>query len=224
MSATASRIALSAPESVSGVQLPPSSERDLRCFPWTGRPTEFQHEARLVMEDRLAGNREPAWVYIVPTCDTKLCLQEYHLRMMRLRRIEYPAYVCTYCGMTANTKDHLLPVTMTGEAARRFVATVPACVECNSAISDRVGPSIIERRKEAHRHIRKANRRLLEAAKLWTPKELAELGPNLRRRIEASLAKRELVEMRLEWPIDSDYDLRAFQRSGFDELTMLELL
>jgi hypothetical protein len=174
------------------------------------------------MMDRL--DRSLPWVYVIAVCDTKMCLTDDHLRFFRAQRIAYPASVCTYCGMPGFTKDHLLPVTVTGEAQRKFVAVVPACKECNSAIGDRVGHRVTERRDEARRHIRKKYRKALEAGKRWTSSELAELGPNLRTAVERLLRQDEVVRQRLAWPHDPDYDRRAFEKSGFDDPIGMELL
>lgn len=198
--------------------------RDLPCAPWQGRPVEYQQAAREIMVDRIAGLSDLPWVYIAPTCETKMCLQELHLRWFRAQKIAYPAYVCVYCGMPGYTKDHLLPVTFTGDAARRFVAVVPACTECNSGIGDRCGHRITERREEAHRHIRKKHRKKLELGKKWTKAELAELGPNLRTAVEKSLLQHEVLLARLAWPHDPGYDVRAFQKSGFEDPAAMELL
>lgn len=201
-----------------------TSKGDLPCIPWLGRGVEYQHAARDVMADRLVGRPDSPWVYIAPDCSTKMCLQEFHLRWYRSQKIAYPAYVCVYCGMPGFTKDHLLPVTFTGDAARRFVAVVPACGECNSGIGDRCGHRITERRAEAHKVIRKKHRKTLEAGKRWTPAELAQLGPNLRAAVKGSLIKREVLLERLEWPHDPDYDRRAFEKSGFEDPIAMELI
>lgn len=207
-------------------QSPPLSakHRDLPCRPWLGRGSEYQFAARDVLANRLQAGPELPWLYIVPVCETKRCLQELHLRFYRAQKIAYPTGVCVYCGMAAWTKDHLLPVTMTGETLRKFVAVVPACGECNFAIGDRVGHRITERREEAHRVLRKKHRKTLELGKRWPPSELDELGPNLRARIEAGIAKRLVLLDRLSWPHDPEYDKRAFQKSGFDDPIGMDLL
>jgi hypothetical protein len=192
------------------------------CRVWLGRAVEYQIEAKDVLMDRLG--RSLPWVYVVPTCGTRLCLTEDHLRYFRAQRIAYPDYVCIYCGMPGYTKDHLLPVTMTGESQRKFVAVVPACKECNSAIGDRVGHRVTERREEAHRHIRKKYRREIEAKGTWTPSELAQLGPNLRGAVKRLLDKGDVVRQRLEWPWEPDFDRRAFEKSGFEDPIAMDLL
>lgn len=196
--------------------------RELPCIPWEGRPIEYQSRAKAILEDHWSGGLP--WIHVVPECSTRFCVQEFHLRVYRAKRIAYPEYVCTYCGLSAHTNDHLLPVTVTGEAVRKFVAVVPACLECNSAIGDRCGYRIGERREESHRHIERRYRKLLESKKLWTPTEIAQLGPNLRSAVKTSLAKAEIVAARLAWPHDPNYDIRAMEKTGFDEMTAMELL
>jgi hypothetical protein len=193
----------------------------LRCEPWTGRPSEDQIEAKGIVQDRM--DRSLPWIYVAPACDTRYCLTDDHLRWYRAQRIEYPAGVCVYCGLPGYTKDHLLPVTVTGEAVRKFVAVVPACGECNSAIGDRVGHRVTERREEAHAHIRRKYRKTL-AAPPWTKTELRSLGRNLRTHIERSESKRQVALDRLAWPWDPEFDKRAFQKSGFDDPIAMELL
>ena len=75
---------------------------------------------------------------------------------------------------------------------------------------------VSERREEAHKHLRKRYRRLL-AVKEWTKKDLAALGPNLRKRIRQHNEQRRVVLHRLEWPFDPEYDRRAFEKSGITD-------
>lgn len=194
------------------------------CFPWEGRPSEYQGEAKVILAATLGGGHEVPWIYVVPVCDTPMCLQRLHLRYFHAKRIAYPDYVCVYCGMPGYTKDHLLPVSMTGEALRKFVAVVPACLECNSGIGSRIGHHILERRAEAHRLIEKKNRKYLDIKQLWTAEKLAELGPNLRAAVKAGLDRAEVTLARLAWPHDPGYDRRAFEKSGFDDPIGMELL
>lgn len=192
------------------------------CRPWQGRQLEYQIEAKEILMDRL--DRSLPWVYIVPTCGTKLCLTEDHLRYFRAQRIAYPEYVCIYCGMPGYTKDHLLPVTMTGQTQRKFVAVVPACGECNNGIGNRIGHRVTARREEAHQHLRKKYRKALDAKRTWTDDELAQLGPNLRSAVKRLIDQAEVVKQRLEWPWEPDFDRRAFEKSGFDDPIAMDLL
>jgi hypothetical protein len=191
------------------------------CRPWLGPPAEYQQRALTLLEDML--ERVLPWRYAIPLCGTEMCCTDFHLVVHQAREIAYPAGVCIYCGMPASTKDHLLPVTMTGDTVRKFVAVVPSCIQCNSAIGDRVGYRVTERRAEAHRCIERKNRKLLVAPR-WTEDDLDELGPLLRFHVEDSVVRREVVEHRLSWPFDFEYDKRAFQKSGFADPIAMELL
>lgn len=160
-----------------------------------------------------------------PTCGTPLCLNLDHLVWEAPRKLVYPPGVCVYCGQSADTKDHLLPRTWTGEAVRKNVLTVPACQECNSTIGDRYAPSITERRKIAQLAIAKKSKKLLQMPE-WTKDELAELGKNLRSTIERGLHDRNVARARLSWPDVPDYDVRAMEQSGIGnpyEIGLLEL-
>lgn len=158
-----------------------------------------------------------------PTCGTPRCLNLSHLCWSEPKTINYPAGVCVYCGLSADTKDHLLPRTWTGDAARKNVIVVPSCRQCNAAISDRYVMAVNERRKIAHNHIRKRASRLLKMPK-WTPDEIAELGPTLRSSVERGVHDRRVAEARLAWPEDSTYDMRAMHKSGIENPYAIGLL
>lgn len=197
-------------------------EWDQPCRPFDGHPSQYQAHAVIAAQQRLG--RALPWIIAEPVCHTPLCLTDAHLALHIPRRIAYPTGVCIYCGMPADTKDHLLPRTITGDALRKFVAVVPACKPCNSSIGDRVGHRVSHRREAAHHHIRQSSARYLELAKRWPPEELAEVGPNLRSRIQAGIRRGEVAEARLAWPEDPGYDRRAFERSGFDDAIIVDLL
>lgn len=183
------------------------------CKPYPGRPGKYQIEVcELWMhyhDDTL-----PHLAYLAPECGTELCTEVEHLQIIPVHNIPYPRLVCVYCGQSGYTRDHILPVTWTGEAARRGVVTVPACGECNSAIGDAYAPSITMRRRIAHKFIAKRYRKTIRMI-LPTPEELDEYGPGLRSYIEHSLVERELILDRLAWP-PGGYDERACSKAGID--------
>ena len=156
----------------------------------------------------------PHLAYLAPTCGTELCTEVEHLQFVTVTKLKYPSRVCIYCGLTGGTRDHILPVTWTGEAARRGVITVPACGECNSAIGDAYAPSITLRRDIAHKYLRKRYKSTLRTV-VPTPEELDEYGPGLRSYIVNAIAERELILDRLAWP-PAGYDERACEKSGID--------
>ena len=180
-----------------------------------------QANARREFED-VTGRTLMPWTWILNTCATAQCLNAQHMVVVAPTKIAYPAGVCVYCGMGAGTKDHLIPRGKSGEARRAFVATVPACGECNSRINDHPSPSVAERRKVAHERLRKAKKKLLESPD-WTDEEMAEFGPMLRNFVLKSAHDKATLHDRLEWPTDPLYDIRAFQRSGIEDPVALGL-
>ena len=55
----------------------------------------------------------------------------------RLRVLKRDDYTCYYCGNTANTADHIVPVSKGGTHEESNL--IAACTRCNSGKKDRVG-------------------------------------------------------------------------------------
>lgn len=191
------------------------------CEPFDGRPAAYQSVAGDVMID--AGTPVFAWDTIEPLCTTPMCLLPSHLKVVRPARLGYTPNICVYCGQPAETRDHLLPRNVTGDAWRRTVLTVPACAECNSLIGDILLESITARRAYVHERIRARNRKVLAAVEL-SEAQLNEFGPGLRGYLETADAnKRELIS-RLSWPDTPSYDFEALRGSGIQDPYSMGLL
>ncbi len=177
--------------------------------------SSYQHAAALAVFRETNRTVQP-WHWITTRCAEPFCMVVEHMHWEAPRRLKYPHGLCVYCGNRCGTRDHLLPVNMTGKAARRYILTVPACGECNSFIGDRGGSNVDDRRARAHDGIRRKHKRKL-ATKVWTEAELDELGPTLRSHVEGAVAAKREVLCRLEWPDDPAYDLRALEQSGIHD-------
>lgn len=108
--------------------------------------------------------------------------------------------ICTYCGNPADTRDHVTPWSWNSTYRRRAKAgklgrgqKVPACGDCNNLLND-VPIFTVEGRRAyvAERLAKEAKKQAPD----WSDDELEELGPSLRRRVKARLAKRKLTQMR----------------------------
>ncbi len=108
-----------------------------------------------------------------------------------------PDVLCVYCGWDADSVDHILPRTWTGDAARPFIPTVPACRDCNARINDAFAPTLGERRRIAYESLERKYRKLLRNPS-WSDDEMAELGPRLRHELECREALRRMVKYRLD--------------------------
>ncbi|AIY16155.3 hypothetical protein GUY44_12035 [Pimelobacter simplex] len=185
-----------------------------RARRWKGRPRDFQREALRLFALERERTLLP-WSYVTLACGIEMCLRVECMTVHAPKRIDYPEFVCIYCGLPGDGKDHLLPKPNTGEALRKYVLVVPSCGECNGFINDFPDPHVGRRRILAQQKIAKKNRHLLER-KEKSEAELNELGHELRSVAIKNNNKARGVRLRLAWPDDHAYDLRAFQHSGIE--------
>lgn len=188
---------------------------------WAGNPRLYQREAIRNFEIFKDRDLLP-WAFITTTCEVPLCLDPECMVVNKPYRINYLAEVCVYCGMGGYQRDHLLPEPQTGAALRHLVLTVPSCGECNRAISDLPTAAIHERRKVAQVAIERKNARLLLRGQK-SEEELEGLGHEMRSVAIKNNALHKSLLLRLSWPDDPHYDLRAFQRSGIEDPAALGL-
>lgn len=125
---------------------------------------------------------------------------------------DYESGTCVYCGETSDTVDHLLPITWTGKAARKYVPVVPACRECNSTLGAIYLPSVEERRIEVQRKYKRKYRRVLTMTVL-TDEGIENLGPNIRLVVSNMHYEHYRTIRRLAWPIEPSYDAEAWQHA-----------
>jgi len=175
------------------------------CWKWRGTPEHYQEQAAIAAIE--AGVTIMPWCWIEAGCGTELCMEPRHLLVHAPERLEYPNRICIYCGRGGFTRDHLMPVRVTGDAARKHVLTVPACGECNSIISDKPVSSITGRRAIAKAGLRKKYKRILRAHE-YSDEEIEEFGPGLRPTILRARAEKADVQERLDFAKDHAYDLR----------------
>jgi hypothetical protein len=118
---------------------------------------------------------------------------------------------CHYCGMPADTIDHVVPQVVLGAASlstdpdvrtyflrKHRVLTVDACRECNVLISSKYLPTLADRKTYLKARLRTKNRRLL-AMPAWSPSELAQLSERLRNLVIVRQLQKEQIQRRLAW-------------------------
>lgn len=111
---------------------------------------------------------------------------------------------CVYCGMPADTVDHVPPRHMRVQIQALGLVgiqerEVPACRECNSALGARPLLTVTERRDYMKDFIRRRYKSVLRM-KDFTEEELLELGESLRGMIRRNLSMRQIIQQRLRWP------------------------
>lgn len=107
--------------------------------------------------------------------------------------------ICTYCAMDATYRDHVPPFSSYSGVKRSASFSLPgvwACAECNYHLGDRPLNTTPERAGYLFKRLTAKYQKLLRSPS-WTPEELADMGPKLRRAIQAAQKERHLVSIRL---------------------------
>lgn len=113
-------------------------------------------------------------------------------------------HACAYCGMIANTVDHVPPTSVRPtiielRLVHRYPFTeVQCCSECNSLLGRRPLWTVVQRREFIHARLRRRYKKYL-ALPDWSEMELLALESTLRGSIEHGLAVKSVVLNRLAW-------------------------
>lgn len=112
---------------------------------------------------------------------------------------------CAYCGVPADTVDHVPPISIRGslvtlgETRWPFIE-VPACHECNNLFGDRPPWTVLGRKAEIKKLLRKRYRKYL-AIPEWEDREIMEHDPRglLGSYIREGIFIRDVIRKRLKW-------------------------
>ena len=92
---------------------------------------------------------------------------------------------CHYCGMPADTRDHIIPISWNRKRRKHEAGeTVPCCRECNSLLGAKPLFSVQERAHEISECLMRRYRKELNAP-VWSDEEMEQLEGDLRRSVEA---------------------------------------
>jgi len=111
--------------------------------------------------------------------------------------------ICTYCGESADTWDHVPPrvvryaLQQVPHSHISFVE-VPACRECNTILGSDGPWTIGLRRQWVKSKLRKRYQSVLDTP-TWTEEEISELGFTLQTSIRRMLVQREQIKLRLQY-------------------------
>lgn len=131
----------------------------------------------------------------------RIILSVYKLRK-QLKESDEPVW-CEYCGLPADTVDHVKPVAYTNaiEHLAKISNTklVYCCRECNSIAGSRVFQSLAAKRAYIQQRLRQKYKKYLKMPN-WSEDELSEMGSEMRRYIEQGQAMKGIVARRVRWP------------------------
>jgi hypothetical protein len=108
---------------------------------------------------------------------------------------------CTYCGLTADSRDHVVPYSWNRVNTRKngrqpLKGTVPCCRACNSKLGNKLYHTIEERKAYI------AETLATPSEVSWDEDELEKLGPSLRSMVEHSLIQQERLRYRRKYAYD----------------------
>lgn len=111
--------------------------------------------------------------------------------------------ICVYCGLPADTYDHVPPLSRVDDyralvTHQETYILVSCCRQCNSLLSNSLQENIICRydvlkirlRSRLNKHIMKRE---------WTQEEIAQLGPNLKTKIMRAVNLHNRAQERLQY-------------------------
>jgi hypothetical protein len=102
-------------------------------------------------------------------------------------------HVCFYCGEWATEREHVVP-----QHTLYPTWVVPSCRECNAFAGGSLFDSVLDKLLWV-RERRVARYSKLLAMPEWTWDEIDELGKNLRSKIAAAQAARDIVKSQVTW-------------------------
>tara|TARA_R100001530_G_scaffold85252_1_gene59427 strand:+ start:3874 stop:4362 length:489 start_codon:yes stop_codon:yes gene_type:complete len=113
-------------------------------------------------------------------------------------------FVCHYCGISADTVDHVPPISYFEEAKYMypdiFFVKVPCCRECNSLAGSTFHINLFERNEFLFDKYKKRYKKILSMPE-WTSKELKEkqIGKNLKLKFKNDTNFKQEIKKRLNF-------------------------
>lgn len=110
---------------------------------------------------------------------------------------------CAYCGVIANTRDHVVPKSFFFSRSKQFALhksinnIVKACSECNNIASNKVFLNFWEKKQYIAEKFYCKNKKLLNGVD-WTESEIEELEGLLKIAIGSNKHKKERAKIRYE--------------------------
>lgn len=118
-------------------------------------------------------------------------------RILPYKRLRLDYSVCFYCGLLADTVDHIPPKSAE-VLPNRLRELIPACRECNSLLGARMPWDKNGRRRLIKRLLRKRYKCFLKPHK-WAATDIEDLGPILKSTIESHASSHEILVSRLSY-------------------------
>lgn len=112
-------------------------------------------------------------------------------------------YLCFYCGVPADTVDHVPPLSRISDYEFKRLKheryyKVPCCRECNNLAGASLQDNLVARAEHVKDKLSRKYRKHLMAIE-WSEDELQELGAVLESKVRQSIIKHHYVSARIEY-------------------------
>lgn len=118
--------------------------------------------------------------------------------------------ICTYCGDTANSIDHVIAVsyfddsiTRSGALSSKGIRTY-SCKDCNCVLNNKYFETFSERCGYVNKRIRQRFKKVINLPP-WSQEEFAKLGKNIKASLGAKLNLKSVVLERLRWQSTNEF-------------------
>lgn len=108
-------------------------------------------------------------------------------------RVHINGNCCTYCGETAEARDHFPPRSYTN-----LGWLLPVCNECNSALGNSNPTDFEARVRSVKDFLQKRYAKILNNPE-WADEEIRELGYNIKKIVKGVEGARRVIKKRLDW-------------------------
>lgn len=132
-------------------------------------------------------------------------------------------HICVYCGMLADSVDHIIPISILGKLSNLSNEiesnTIPCCRECNYLAGSSFFQSFADKKTYVNGQIRAKYYKTLRIPE-WSKEELKDVGPNARTDICAFIRKKQIILERLEYVSPLEHILNngvSFVKLVFDK-------
>lgn len=123
--------------------------------------------------------------------------------IIRGERSEEGYRLCIYCGLPADTYDHVPPISRVEDyrayyLEREEYLKICSCRQCNNYLGDTIQPSVLDRLDALKIILEKKLSKYLRMGD-WTEEELSNLNGRLKQTVEDGIRLRDAAEYRLDY-------------------------
>lgn len=132
--------------------------------------------------------------------DVSYDVHEHLYGIFRIPRSSSGYIRCFYCGMPADTVDHVPPISRVDDyrsmgLRHEIFIKVTCCKDCNTKLGASLQLSLVERYNVRQKQMEKEFKKILKMP-VWSSEEIKKMGRNMRSSIVVSMQQKEMLKER----------------------------